>query len=120
MQDEVTVGEDVAAVAQTSSARWTCCSTSKHGAARALGVGAHDREEALDDDGGKAERELVEQEQGRLAGERPPDGEHLLLTAGEQPGAAGAQLGEGGEVLVGDLLVERLARGGRGGSARRR
>ena len=48
----------------------------------------------------------------RLAGERPPEGEHLLLTAGEQPGATIGEVGERREVPVGGLGVESLAERG--------
>ena len=41
--------------------------------------------------------------------ERPPDGEHLLLAAGEEAAAPVAQLGQRGEVPVRHVRVEALA-----------
>src|SRR5262245_58991846 len=78
-------------------------------AAARLRVLAHDREQALDDHRGQPERELVEQQQARLAGERAADGEHLLLAAREQPHPSSAQLLELGEVRVRRLLVGSFA-----------
>ncbi len=44
--------------------------------------------------GARPERRLVEQEQPGARHERPPDGEHLLLAAGERPGRLPAALPE--------------------------
>ena len=82
----------------------------QHDAAAALlRVVAHDREQPLDDHRRQAEAELVEQQQLRPPGERPPDGEHLLLAAGEQAAAPVAQLGQRREVAVGGVGVQPLA-----------
>ena len=62
-----------------------------------------------DDDGGEPERQLVEQQQARPAGQRPPEREHLLLAARQQAGAAFGDRGERREVVVGDVGVEALA-----------
>ena len=60
--------------------------------------------------GARPERQLVEQHQPRLAGQRPPEREHLLLASRQQPGATIGELGERREVVVGDVGVEPLAR----------
>ena len=57
----------------------------------------HGVEEAPDDAGGEAERQLVEEEQRGLGRDRTREGEHLLLAARQQPGDAteqGLELGE--------------------------
>src|SRR6266545_4155467 len=51
----------------------------------------------LDEERGQAEARLVEHEQRRLAHERPPDGAHLLLAAGEAPRDLPAPLREARE-----------------------
>ena len=57
----------------------------------------------------QARGELVEEQQPRLACERPGDGEHLLLAAREQTHAPVAQLPQCGKVVVGGVDVEPLA-----------
>ena len=74
-----------------------------------LGVLAHDGQEALDDERGQPEAELVEQQQPRVAGQGPRDREHLLLATRQQPAAAVLQLGQRREVAVGGVAVEVLA-----------
>ena len=76
------------------------------------------RGEVLHDERREAERELVDEQQLRPAGERGADREHLPLAAGEQPRLARAQARERRKVLV-DRLDEpaplRRARGARHG-----
>src|SRR5262249_42205353 len=102
------VGEDVAAVGDLQG-EVDVLLDEKDGAARLQRVVADDGEEALDDDGGEAEGELVEEKELGLAGQGAADCEHLLLAAGEEPGAAVAELAEGWKVPVRDLLVELLS-----------
>ena len=59
--------------------------------------------------GREPERELVEQQQARMAGKRPSDREHLLLSAREQAGATVAQRLQLREVLVRERCVELLS-----------
>ena len=82
----------------------------QHGAAALLRELPHDRQQPLDDHGRQPEAQLVEQQQLRAARERPRDGEHLLLAAGQQARAPALQVAEVREVLVRDRLVEVLAR----------
>jgi hypothetical protein len=64
-------------------------------------------EDLVYDDRGEPQRGLVEQEQLRPRHERPPDGEHLLLAAGERPGGLAGALGEDGKQLVDPLRRRR-------------
>ena len=57
-----------------------------------------------DHDRRQAHGQLVEQQQLRSGGERPGQGEHLLLTAGQRPGQLLAAHGELGELLEGHVL----------------
>jgi hypothetical protein len=57
------------------------------------------RQQPVHDNRGQAEAHLVEHQQLRLAAERPRDGQHLLLAAGQQPGLASAQLAQRREVV---------------------
>src|SRR5205085_5096400 len=67
---------------------------------RALRVDPPDGlEDVPHDDGGEAERRLVEDEEPRLRHERPRDGHHLLLASGERPRQLAAALGQPGEEL---------------------
>ena len=66
-------------------------------------------QQPLDDHRGQAEAELVEEQERRAPRERPPDGEHLLLAAGEEAAAPVAKLGQRGEVPVRHIGVEALA-----------
>ena len=68
--------------------------------ARALRVDlAQDAEQLLDDLGGEAEGELVDDEQARVRHQRPSDAEHLLLAARERAGGLTGALAQDGEVV---------------------
>ena len=108
LQHDLAVGEDVAAVGDRQR-ELDVLLDEDDAAAALLRVLADDRQQALDDHRRQAEAQLVEQQKPGVAGERPPDGEHLLLAAGEQAAAAVAKLGQRGEVPVGDVRVEPLA-----------
>ena len=116
MQHDLTVGEHVAAVGDRQGELDVLLD--EHDAAAALlRVAAHDGEQPLDDHRGEAEAELVEEQERRASGERPPDREHLLLAAGEEAAAPVAKLGERREVPVGHVRVEPLAAIARGAGA---
>ena len=66
-------------------------------------------QQTFDDHRREPERELVEEEQARPAGEAARHREHLLLAARQEPDAPSAQLCELGEVLVRRVLVRALA-----------
>ena len=57
-------------------------------------------EDALHDDGRETERGLVHHQQFRLRHHGPPDGEHLLLAAGEGAGELHVTLSQHGEQIV--------------------
>ena len=82
-QHQVTMGEDVRAVGDLQSHVHVLLDE-QHAGAGVVSDLAKDREELLDDDGRKSEAELVDHEQLGAGGKRSADGEHLLLTAGEQ------------------------------------
>jgi hypothetical protein len=102
------VGHDDAAVGDVERELYVLLDEQDAGAGVG-GVGAHDREHALDDHRRKAEAELVDEEQSWSARERAREGEHLLLAAGEQPGAAVTQFAQRREVAVGVVGVQALA-----------
>ena len=96
----------------TRSACLTCCSTSSTPTLASCAAYCTASSSRLDDQRREPERELVDQQQLRLAGERPGEREHLLLAAGEQPCAPpheGLQLGE---ELERPADVGRARRGG--------
>ncbi len=117
-QHDLSVREDAAAIGDRQ--RELDVLLDEHDAAAALvGVLTHDGEQALHDHRRQAEAELVEEEELGMPGERPPDGQHLLLAAGEQAAAPVAQLGQRGEVPVRGVCVEPLAAGNRDAGAPR-
>ena len=59
----------------------------------------------LDEHGCQAQRRLVQQQQSRPGHERPPDGQHLLLAAGQGAAALCRSLPEPGEQRVHVLRV---------------
>ena len=118
LEDELTVGEHVAAVGN-GERDLDVLLHQQHGAAALPGVRGDHREESLDDHGGEPERELVEQQQPRPAGERPPERQHLLLAAREQSDAAVGELGKRREVAEGDCQRRGALPGTRFESARR-
>ena len=61
----------------------------QHGAVALLRELPDDRQQPLDDHRREPEAELVEEQELRLPGERPGDGEHLLLASREQARRAG-------------------------------
>ncbi len=71
-----------------------------------------DVEDLLDDLRRQTQRRLVEQKQAGLAHERPCDGEHLLLAAGEGDRQAGRRrsLRRGNSELLLHLRIERVVR----------
>ena len=83
-------------------------------------VVADDRQQPLDDDRREAEAQLVQQQQLRLARQRPADREHLLLAAGQQPGRRSAQLAQRREVRRTRRRRRGARRVRRAGSARPR
>ncbi len=73
--------------------------------------------ELLDDHGCEAERHLVEEQEPRVAHQSAPDGERLLLTAGESGGRARHQPLQQWERGQHQLLVPRSRAGAIGADA---
>ena len=108
LEHDLAVGEDVAAVGHLQC-QMDVLLDEQHRALPLSGELPDDREQPLDDDGGKAQAELVEQQQLRPPSERARHREHLLLTAREEADTPSLELLQLREILVRERLVGPLA-----------
>ena len=101
----------IEAMSATPSTAWANCSTMRIETPSA-GHGGDALVELLDDDRGETHRQLVEQEQRGVGGDRPGHGEHLLLATRQRAGHLLAALLQPRE--LGERLVLQLRERGAG------